>query len=53
MTGLSSIREVAALFSPYGQHSNAGKLPDCLLCEVTQPSDTRLSETTARYDNNT
>ena len=40
MAGLTSIREVAALFSPHGQYSKAGKF--CLLGVVTQPIDCRL-----------
>ena len=40
---LTSIREVAALFSPQGYHSNAVNSPACLLGEVTQPSDSRLA----------
>ena len=43
--GLTSIREVAALFSVRQIIFVSRQTPDCLLGVVTQPSDSRLSET--------
>ena len=55
--GLTSIREVAALFSPTDNIQKPANSPDCLLnspdCflnEVTQPSYSRLCETLFEYD---
>ena len=42
MPRLSMLREVAALFSP--------KSPDCLLGEVTQPSESWLNEISVDWE---
>ena len=42
--GLTSICEVAALFSPTPNIQKPAKSPDCLHGVVTQPTDSRLSE---------
>ena len=49
MGELSKLREVAALFIPtritYNIQTSLKWSPDCLLGEVTQPSESRLNET--------
>jgi len=48
MAGLPSrLREMAARFSPNhtDKITNPTKSPDCFLGEVTQPSESRLNET--------
>ena len=47
--GLTSIREVAALFSPTRILFKSRQSPDCLLGVVAQPTDSRLSETSCSY----
>ena len=47
MAGLTSVREVAALYIDHVD--KPGDSPDCLLGVVPQPTDSRLSETRARW----
>ena len=52
MAGLPKLREVAARFSPSDNMNNIqkpAKSPHCPLGEVTQSSESRLSETSGAY----
>jgi len=49
-SGLTSVREVAAFFRSRGLYSKAGNPPDCVLSVVTQPPDSRLSDTSKYED---